>query len=251
MNKFKHRVQRVFVPLLILISFSNLAQANLVSTVTVDFDGGDYHFFDQFGNPLMVSNVVLPGSVIQTLQGNQSYVEEGIRHQAIGIADGGFINNHVHGHSVGTFPNFDRKSQMLEDAGGAQFLLHTGGAFSFLTWEDEFVSTDIVVRGYQSGGGTFDVTLDQATYGSASENPDFLALDARFANVVLVEYWHSVGGRGIAVPGIHEILLDDVVFSAPVPLPAALPMFVTALLGVVGMARRRTRPLIVNKIASS
>ena len=214
----------------------NTAYASLASTVTIDFEAGDWLFFDGFGNPQEIQNIQLPSAVFD--QGY--YLEEGVEHRAIPFGGGaGGTTSHVHGFTNAATGNSTRQSEFSDDSGGGLFTLHDGGNFSLQTWEDEFIGDDITVRGYQSGGAFFDVTLDNAIYGSRTDSPDFMDLDSRFGNIVLVEYFFTSPGRGFAGAAGVNFLVDNIALGAPVPLPASIFLFMSGLFGMFGVARKR------------
>lgn len=228
MNFISKGVTGIMVPILATFSLCGAAHADLSGDITVDLELGDfYNQAPTIPANLAQSDIRMPGTVGTV----GYYLEKGVRHQAIEFSNGG-AGSHLHGEF--DFGTNNTRSQKAPDSGGGLFVLDDGGAFSLKTWEDFFLLDDLTVRGYDAnGGGSFDVVLDEATYALATQ-PDFLALDSRFGNVNLVEYWSTTPGRGVGGGG--TFVIDNIELGAPVPIPAALPLFLSGLLGVVRLA---------------
>lgn len=241
MSKFGRRVRGMIAPALMISGFTGAAQADLAGPVTIDFDLGDY--YNSPGN-LAFAGVPMPGTVGSV----DYYLEQGVRHQAIAFNNGD-PGSHLHGHlTLGV----GYSSELSPDGGGAAFFLDDGGAFSLLSWENLFgqsfeptIDEDLNVTGYAAdGSGSFSVVLDENVYGKPTDpDPDFLALDARFGNVNRVEYWYNATGRGESGNIFSQIvLIDNVLLGAPVttiPVPAALPLMLSGLLGFASIKRKR------------
>ena len=231
--------------------------------VNIDFESGT-------NTPSMAVGP-LPGSVFPAF-GN-SYIEDGVVHSAIGfgIAPGTPVGNggggsHVHGEPGGG----GTVSVILRDSGGAFFQLVDGDAFSIGGLDVHSMNfalagggfSTMTLRGYTSSDlSTFhDVTLSDDGSGNPDGNGIFdadpisagghLHLEEvdEFGSIYLFEYFFDSLGRGndgSLNPNLINLVfrIDNVEFGpevAAVPVPAAVYLFGTALMGLLGMGRKRS-----------
>lgn len=238
MNLISKRATAILISVFAALCASGTVHADLAGDITIDFELGDY--YNSPGN-LAFAGIPMPGTVGSI----DYYLEEGVRHQSIAFSNGD-PGSHLHG-NLGT-GSLGFRSQLAPDSGGGVFVLDDGGAFSLLAWDNLFgqsfdtsIDEDLNVTGYAADdSGPFSVVLDENIYGAPGDpNPDFLALDARFGNVNRIEYWYNATGRGVlGHPFNQVVLLDNVMLGAPVPIPAALPLLLSGLLGIVGFAKK-------------
>ena len=216
-----------------LLLLSSPVSATITNPTTLDFDQGDYYKNSSIDTP----NIQMPSGVFAAGNNGEWYQEEGIRHFALPF-NGGF-GSHIHGNNYTDLRNNDnRMSTLNEDAGGGMFDLADGSSFSFKSWDSVFFNHDITVTGFDTNGNSFSVNLDIATYAGFLTPVDFLSLNPAFGNVNKVEYWYTETGRGEPGPetpnfGITQASIDNVVFAAPVPIPAAFYLFASGLFGLI------------------
>lgn len=196
---------------------------------------------------------------------------------SIGVASGG--GSHVHGTTFDPFGLNNRVSQLEADAGGGLFQLNDRDpfemhAFEILGLETRNVGTvplefsDVVLRGYRqdvfNGGDVNDfieVTLDgqqlladwnAAAAGGGADHAleiDVVGLSGDFSNIYLFEYWLGGAngpGRGNDPAADSKwqgliIEIDNAEFNnaTVVPIPAAVYLFGTGLVGLLSIGRRK------------
>jgi len=272
MNKFiKHSA--VAGGLLVgMLSVSGQASAHLAGETTFDFSSGIFR--DAF-DPQTPIAIAMPGAVFS--RDTQDYIQDGIQHSSIGFGtDPGFSvatfdddfgggTSHVHGGTT----NGSRVSQLEADAGGGFFKLLDGDAFSIGGLDVASMNLALVgggfstvtFRGYTSAdfSAHVDVTLGDGTSNAVTSadfdtetgagfNGTHLHLDevVGFGELYLFEYWFDEVGRAnnpAFVPTANNLLIeiDNVEFGpevSHVPVPAAVYLFGTALLGLGGMRKK-------------
>jgi hypothetical protein len=263
MNKFLKRSSLAGGLLVMVLGISGQASAHLLpGGVVIDF-----------GEDVASPSYAIPASVFPAF--GQSYNEEGVVHSAIGfgttpgnsmgVMSGG--TSHVHGNNL----NGSWISQLAPDAGGGFFQLADKDAFSvggldvskieltladgtestltFRAYTDAAFSswTDVVVG--ETNGSPFDVVggvFDTET--GPGFNGTHLHLDevAAFGEVYLLEYFFDAPGRGNdpgAVANFSPLILelDNIELGqvAAVPVPAAVYLFGTGLLGLLGVRKKQ------------
>ena len=180
-------------------------------------------------------------------------------------------SSHLHGTTI----NGSRTSRLEPDAGGGMFELGDKSSFSLLGLDiaqlelnltGAGASTTMTIRGYTSAdySSSHDVTIGEAggipvdvlggvfdTETGAGINGTHLHLDevAEFGELYLVEYFFDASGRANnpgSTPAYGNFLVafDNVEFGpvvvSSVPVPAAVYLFGTALLGLGGMRKKQT-----------
>jgi len=224
-----------------ILGVSGQAYASLASDVVIDFEAAD-----DTGNPM-------PSAVFPAF--NQHYLEDGVQHSAIGFgtAPGDSIGNtsggtsHMHGSSSGG----SKTSQLEADSGGGLFQLADGMSFSVAGLDvaalnlglTDGTSSTLTFRGYTDAGlsNAVDFQIDQSANGTTL---DFTSTPG-FNEVYLLEYFFDAPGRGNdpgATPNFSNLVLemDNVALGpvAPIPLPAAVYLFGTGLLGLSRFRRK-------------
>lgn len=102
-----------------------------------------------------------------------------------------------------------------------------GGAFSiqsmsFFSWHS---SGEVTITGEYSGGGTI---IENLLFTSSFENYNFSS------------DWVGLSSVTFIAP-IANIALDNIVVVSSVPIPAAVWLFVSGLIGFIGFARRKKK----------
>lgn len=236
MNIITHLLKYILISTFLASSLSICANATAVSGVhTMNFDNtpGNPTFL-QLGpilhGPLdLTSSLTAPGV-------NASILQDGIRTATIGEGSLAPLDQAGDGHLHYAFNFTDLNTAVSFDAdtGGAA-IFADAGSFSFQSMFFASMNRDILVTGYNSSLAIIASTVISAA--SSATTIDFLALDSGFGNVTLIEMWQESTGRGNFGTSGASTKYDNIVIASPVPVPAALYLFATGLLGL-GASKR-------------
>jgi len=173
---------------------------------------------------------VLPGNQISTA--NFATITSGGFDFTPGSSFITFADMHVsnnHGNTVGSTTELSSHGDLLMTENG-------GGTFdlvSFLLGSAFIEIESFTVVGTLSGGGTVSQTFN---LDGNTATLELFNLNSSFTSLIEVNWLHLGGNQGIF--NVDNILVDNIIASA-VPVPPALWLFGSGLLGLVGMARRR------------
>lgn len=211
--------------------------ASVVGTHNMNFDNtpGNPTFL-QIG-PTLFGPIDLTPS-FPAPEPNASILQDGIRTAVIGVGSLAPLDQlgTGHLHYTGNSTNFSRAMAFEADSGGAS-IYADAGSFSFQSMFFDSMNQDILVTGYKTGGGT--VTTLISALASSATTIDFLALNSGFGNVTLIEMWEAATGRGVFGTVAASTVYDNIVIASPVPVPAALYLFATGLIGLVGSIKSK------------
>ena len=133
----------------------------------------------------------------------------------------------------------------IERSDGGEFTIHSIDLGEFRNSNDSrFLqyAQDVTVVGIQAGGDGYATTfqLDGIADGIGGvEDYETLSFGSQWTNLLYVEFYFSRPGQ---IPGLNtntvEISFDNIVVSA-VPIPSAVWLFGSGLIGLIGLARRK------------
>jgi len=223
-----------------------------------------------------INGAFMPAAVFP--RSGEFYNEENMIHTAIGFGSAPGLENslfqtssgtsHLHGDTI----NDSRTSSLEPDAGGGMFELGDKAPFSLLGMDIAKLDLSLVggrtstmtIRGYTSAdfSSSHDVIIGEAggnpvdvaggvfdTETGADINGTHLHFDevAEFGELYLVEYFFDAPGRATNPTLISnfdnlQVALDNVEFGpvvSSVPVPAAVYLLGTALLGLGGIRKKQ------------
>lgn len=151
--------------------------------------------------------------------------------------------SHLHGANRDLDTN-DVEMLYEADAGGWTGALSSNNEFALISWDQIALNdvlgvqnpTDLVIDGYRNGVQVATTTVTFGTTGSIN----FLGRDSGFEHIDLFDVYFD-GFKNVIPPQGLESAIDDLVLglAAPVPVPPAIYLFGSALVGFFSIGRRK------------
>jgi len=141
-------------------------------------------------------------------------------------------NGYVNGTVSGDFVAFNRRSQPIASITRDSTFNFIGAAFT-AAWNEDLL---VDVKGYLDGALLYSTTLTLSTQLYADLLFNWSGIDE-------LTFFSYGGFDQLGYGGGRQFVIDDLQYTNVVatPIPAALPLFATAMLGLGVMARRRSR----------
>lgn len=234
------------------ILLPTLLACNLLTTANATAVTGEHtmNFDHTIDNPLSFVNsagtVFTPfiitggGSVSPDIGDN--LLQDGIRTGVIGIGSSVPFDNLGTGHLHYTVGLSGFGVAFESDSGGA-WIDAGGESFAFksmyfgdISGTNNNIPVNVNVTGYRANGTSFSSVISNL---AEFTTVDFLSQDPSFGDVTLIEMWFDSVGRGVTGPLGGNTTYDNIVIGSPVPLPAAFYLFMSGLIGLLGINNKR------------